>query len=110
MKINEIFIVKFERYPHISDLFQFYSNRESREDIAKILCDGITNESDAEKLCVFAWEIAGYINDDCENGVVVLGSQDNSDMIPDLSYELTRLMKLLGYYSVWQSVSDREMN
>ncbi len=49
-----MYMIKFERYTHIDDLFQFYSDRENSEDIKKILCEGITNESDAEKLCVFA--------------------------------------------------------
>ena len=102
-------MILFDRYPHIGDLFAFYSKREDREDILKILNEGIKDELQAKKFCIFSWDISGYINEDHEEEKVVLGSTDNTDMIPDLSYELTKLMKSLGYYHVWKSVSDREM-
>lgn len=50
------------------------------------------------------------INEDEENNIVVMGSNDNTDMIPDISYEVTKLMKDKGFYTVWESVSKDEMN
>lgn len=102
-------MIKFERYSHIGDLFSFYAEREKRSDILSMLAEGINNEEQAEKFCSFAWDIAGFINEDHEENRTVLESTDNTDMIPDLSYELTKLMKSIGYYHVWKVVSDREM-
>jgi len=103
-------MITFERYKHIGELFSYYAERENRNDILVMLSDGIKDESQAETFCSFAWDIAGFINQDHENERIVLGSADNTDMIPDLSYELTKLMKALGYYHIWKTVSDREMS
>lgn len=70
---------------------------------------GITSREDAELLAKFIWEMVGQMNEDEEKGVEVLGSTDNSEMIPDISYELTKLMKKEGYYSVWEKISNEEI-
>ena len=58
----------------------------------------------------FIWKMVEAINEDEENNIVVMGSNDNTDMIPDISYEVTKLMKDKGFYTVWESVSKDEMN
>lgn len=103
-------MIKFERYPHIEDLFEYYSERLARPDIKEILAKGVKTEAEAELMSKFAWAVAGMVNEDEEQGTVVLGSSDNTDMLADLSYEMTKYMKSLGFYSVWQKVSDEEMN
>jgi hypothetical protein len=102
-------MIRFARYPHISDLFKHYAQQEKRDDIFRLLDEGVKNEKDAECLSQFAWRVAELINEDEENGKEVLGSVDNTDMIPDLSYEITAYMKSVGFYAVWQKVSDQEM-
>jgi len=102
-------MIHFERYPHVGDLLKFYAKRKNREEVLNILSSEIHNETEAETISSFAWEVAGFINEDNENGIVVLDSDDNTEIIPDLSYEITKLMKNTGYYHIWQMVSAREM-
>jgi len=33
---------------------------------------------------------------------IVSGGSDNTEMLPDLSYEVTNYMKAIGYYSIWE--------
>lgn len=103
-------MIKFERYPHVHNLFEYYSERQGRSDIKIILQEGVKTKNEAELISRFAWAIAGLVNEDEEQGTVVLGSSDNTDMLPDLSYEMTKYMKSIGFYSVWQRISDEEMS
>lgn len=99
-------MIYFDRYTHINDLIQFYLNESPDPEITRILATDITNESDAEKFGHFIWEIVEKIHDDEETGRLVLGRPDNTDMLPDLSYEVTKYMRRSGFYSVWERVSD----
>ena len=38
----------------------------------------------------------------------VLGSIDNTSMLPDLSYEIGNFMEEQSYYNVWENISDEE--
>ncbi len=49
------------------------------------------------------------INEDEESGVPVLGSKDNTEILPDINYEITKLMKNTDYYHVWEKVSKQEI-
>lgn len=102
-------MIKFERYRHIHDLFVHYANQENRSDILDILSNGISTRQDAEEFCRFTWKIAELVNSDEENGVLVLGSNDNTEMLPDLSYEISKLMRSSGYEAIWQRISKEEM-
>jgi hypothetical protein len=103
-------MVIFERYPHVNDLLKHYISSLNREDVGKMVNEGIKSEEQAELFCRFIWKMVEAINEDEENGVAVLGSADNTEMLPDISYEVTRLMKSSGFYSVWENVSKSEMS
>ena len=102
-------MVKFERYPHVNDLIDYYITIFESEKVSEILANGMTSQEDAELFSMFIWRMVEAINDDEENEVVVLGSPDNTEMLPDISYEVTKLMKSNGFYSVWEKVSKEEM-
>lgn len=102
-------MIVFSRYPHINDLVSHYISTLKKDDVAQIMSDGISSEEDAVIFSKFIWQMVEAINEDEENGVVVLGSTDNTEMLPDVNYEITKLMKSIGYYSVWESVSKDEM-
>jgi len=102
-------MIQFEKSPHVGDLLEFYAKLKAREDVLNILSSEIHNEAEAETISSFAWEVAGFINEDNENGIIVPDSDDNTEIIPDLSYEMTKLMKNTGYYHIWKIVSDREI-
>ena len=103
-------MIKFSRYPHINELLMHYAEQEKRDDVKSLLQDGVKGEDDAEVLSRVVWRVAELINNDEENATEVLGSIDNTEMLPDLSYEISAYMKAVGYYSVWQRVSDQEFN
>lgn len=102
-------MVKFERYPHVNDLMSHYISYLQRADIDEIVKSGIKNNKQAELFSRFIWDMVEAINEDEENGVVVLGSSDNTEMLPDISYEVTKFMKSKGFYSVWEAISKDEM-
>lgn len=102
-------MIKFERYPHIQDLFEHYLEQQGRDDVKEIMQEGVKTENDAELISRFAWKMAEMINEDEEKGIEVFGRTDNTDMLPDLSYEMTKYMKSVGYYSIWKKVSEEEM-
>lgn len=103
-------MIQFSRYPHVLALFTHYANEHNRDDILRLLEAGLNNNTDAETLSRFAWEMAAWINEDEEQGVEVLGSKDNTDMLPDLSYEMSLYMKDHGYYPIWERISNDEMS
>lgn len=102
-------MVKFERYPHVNDLIEHYARELDSGHILEIVKNGITSENDAKRFSRFIWKMAEAINEDEENQISVLGRKDNTDMLPDISYEVSLLMKSNGYYGVWQSISREEM-
>lgn len=102
-------MVKFERYSHVNDLIDHYIAIFESENVSKIVANGISSQEDAELFSRFIWKMVEAINDDEENQVVVLGSPDNTEMLPDISYEITKLMKSNGFYSVWEKISKEEM-
>lgn len=101
-------MVKFARYSHIGDLINHYASTLDREDVKEILQSGINSKQDAEVFSRFIWELVEAVNEDEESGVRVLGSTDNTEMFPDLNYEVTKLMRSSGFYSVWEAISKDE--
>lgn len=102
-------VIEFSRYPHVHDLITHYANKLGRTDINQIMVSGIRSNADAELFSRFIWEMVGQMNEDEASKVEVLGSIDNSDMIPDVSYEVTKLMRNGGYYPLWEKISSEEI-
>ena len=102
-------MIEFKRYPHINDLIQHYISEYGKDNISDIINHGVRNEEDANEFAHFIWEMVEMIHDDEEQGKEVLSSQDNTDMLPDLSYEVTKYMKDVGFFAVWEKVSDANM-
>ncbi len=102
-------MINFERYPHINDLIKHYIEALERTDMESIFSLGVSSESEALQFAHFIWLVAEKINEDEELGNIVMGSKDNIEMIPDLSYEATKYMRKSGFYSVWEKVSAQEM-
>ena len=102
-------MIRFKRYPHVNDLIEHYVDALGREDIRIIMENGIRSNEEARVFSKFIWSMAEQINEDQENGAIVLGSKDNTEMLPDISYEITKYMKDNGCYSIWLEVSSEEM-
>ena len=102
-------MIKFNRYAHINDFIAHYASTQNRPDIEQIVINGINSDQDAQCFAEFIWLVADLINTDEENGNEVLGSKDNTDVLPDLSYEATKLFRDTGYFSTWESVSSNHI-
>lgn len=103
-------MVGFERYPHIKELLNFYITQSGNVQINHIFEKGITNAEDAETFSHFIWSIVDRIHNDAEESHLILGRADNTDMLPDLSYEVTKYMRSVGFYNVWERISNEENN
>lgn len=103
-------MIRFERYQHINDLFQHYLNEAGNQAVASLMKTGITSSEEAEAFSEFVWDMVERINRDEEERVVVLGSADNTEMLPDLNYEVSRYLRSVGFYPVWERVSERHLS
>jgi hypothetical protein len=99
-------MIQFNRYPHINDLVSYYIAKVNDKKISEIYENGLKNEIEAEIFCKFIWLLVEHVHADEEAGNSVLGSVDNTEMLPDLSYEITNYMRKTGYYDVWSRVSE----
>jgi hypothetical protein len=99
-------MIKFNRYPHINSLLEYYIDKAQSVEIHNIYRSGISNETEAELFCNFIWRTVENIHEDSESEIVVLGNIDNTDMLPDLAYEITKYMRSVGYFSIWDHVSS----
>lgn len=103
-------MIQCKRYPHIADLLEHYIAQKKRTDIDDIYKNGIKTEKDAELFCAFVWDVVENIHSDSESENPVLGNTDNTDMLPDLAYEITNHMKNAGYYTIWERTLNQEEN
>lgn len=99
--------IRFERYQHIYDLLRHYLEETNNDIVANLLRTGIKSAGEAEAFSEFVWGMVERINRDEEAGKLVLGSADNTEMLPDLNYEVCKYLSSVGFYSVWESVSER---
>ena len=101
-------MISFKKYSHVKDLISYYAADMGKNKISQILMNGIKNSSEAEIMSKFIWLMADKMSDDCNAEKNVLGRTDNSDMLPDVEYEITLLMDNAGYIEVWDRISDEE--
>jgi hypothetical protein len=99
-------MIKFNRYSHIEELLLHYAKKDKEKTIVKTLENGVDSEDAAEKFSLFIWRVVDSIHEDNENEVVVLGSTNNLEMLPDLEYEISAYMRSVGFYDVWHRVSE----
>lgn len=99
-------MIKFERYPHVNDLLKHYAVALNNEDATSILKSGFTNAQESRDFSKFVWQVVDAMHYDEENEVLVLGSTNNIEMIPDLEYEVSSYMRSSGFYNVWLEVSE----
>lgn len=94
------------RYSHVRDLVQYYANRENDKKVLRILDSGVLSKEDATCLGYFIWSMLDLMAKDKKQGVVVLGGVDNTQMAPDISYEVEALMYDSGYGKIWEEISE----
>ena len=70
------------------------------------MISGLSSKEDATHLAQFIWGMLNLTAQDREHGVIVLGGVDNTQMAPDISYEMDALMHKSGYGKIWEDISD----
>lgn len=101
-------MMSFKRYPHVMDLLEHYSQDLNNKEVIDILKQGVNSESDADKLSHFIWAMADKMSEDSNAGKLVLGHDDNTEMLPDVEYEITLYLSEQGYMDTWDRISDEE--
>lgn len=99
-------MIRFQRYTHVNDLLEHYAKSLGDELAQKIISSGVGSSKEAEGFSKFIWLVVDAIHEDEENGILVLGSTNNIEMIPDLEYEVSTYMKTTGFHNVWIRVSE----
>lgn len=99
-------MIIFNRYPHVRDLIIHYANFLHENQILNLMNSDITNTAEATVLAKFIWKMADQMAIDNENNTVVLGRTDNSDIMPDVNYEISLYLSNKGYGNIWDKVFD----
>ena len=99
-------MIKFQRYTHVNDFIDYYFSMVGDPDVKSVLELGISNENEARVFTSFIIKMIDAIHDDAENQVSVLGDTDNSDVLPDISYEITNYMRTTQYFYIWDELFD----
>ncbi len=94
----------FRRYPHVRDLILHYAAALREPAVPAMLSEGVRTAQQAEQLSLFIWRMVEHMHQDERDQVQVLGATDNTEMIPDLHYEISNLMADCGFESVWLRV------
>ncbi|MES2676076.1 MAG: hypothetical protein V4660_17690 [Pseudomonadota bacterium] len=99
-------MITFKRYPHVYELISHYAKSLKDNQIINILEKGVSTEDEAVKFANFIWSMADQMAIDCENNVQVFGRTDNSDMMPDVDYEISLYLSNQGFDDVWDKSCD----
>ena len=99
-------MITFSRYSHIDDLLRHYAGVLGESRAIDVLDSSIADVDAAKYFSEFVWRVVDCVHEDNEKGIKVLGSTDNIEMLPDLEYEIDRLMRESGYHNTWIAVSE----
>ena len=100
-------MIIFSRYCHIDDLLRHYAEVLGESRAIDVLDSSIEDVDAAKYFSEFVWRVVDCVHEDNEKGIKVLGSTDNIEMLPDLEYEIDRLMRESGYHTTWIAVSEK---
>lgn len=101
-------MIEFKRYPHVKDIIEHYANEQKNSKVIEFIKSGIDSKEDAYSFCRFVLVVVDSIAKDMQNNVSVLGSVDNTSMIPDIDYEVSLYLAEIGQEDLWDQVCDEE--
>ncbi len=99
-------MIKFNRYPHVGAIIEYYAKELNRNEIEELLKTDITTEEEALLFSKFILFMIDHIAEDMQNEVSVIGSKDNTSMIPDIDYEVSLYLSNHGLEEVWDKICD----
>ena len=101
-------MIEFKRYPHVGDLIQHYVKETDNTEITALLENGVRTKEEAYLYSKFILSLIDCMAKDMQNGVSVLGSTDNTSMIPDIDYEVSLYLANKGMEEVWDEVCNED--
>lgn len=99
-------MIEFNRYPHVGAIIKHYAKELNNIQIVGLLKTEISSEDEAFMYGKFVLTMIDHIARDMQNDVSVLGSKDNTSMIPDIDYEVSLYLANRGFEEVWDKVCD----
>ena len=94
----------FKRYPHVLALIEHYAGPIGDQNILNIIQRDSISKEDAHNFGRFIISMIEAMAVDIENKVVVLGRVDNTDLIPDIDYEVSLFLANRGWGGVWDEI------
>lgn len=101
-------MIEFKRYPHVGEILKYYAGSLQNEEAINILKNGVESKEDAYALCRFVISVVDGMASDMQENNSVLGSVDNTNMIPDIDYEISLYLANIGLEDVWDQVCNEE--
>ncbi len=101
-------MIEFKRYPHVGELIKHYANTLNREEVTALLSSGVTSRDEAYILSRFVLTVIDRMALDMKENILVLGSKDNTSMIPDIDYEISLYLANNGMEDIWDKVCSEE--
>lgn len=98
-------MIKFERYPHVKDMIEYYAKKSGNQRIIDLLQSDINSKEEAFVFARFIITMIDAMHEDEDNGVKVLGATKYINMIPDIDYEVSAYLDD-RYDGVWDQVCD----
>jgi hypothetical protein len=91
----------FKRYSHVRALIEHYGEKSGNAEILNMLQKDSASKEEAYKFGRFIVSMIDAMASDMQNGVVVLRGVDNTEMIPDIDYEVSLFLANRGWGGVW---------
>jgi hypothetical protein len=98
-------MIECKRYPHVMDLLIHYAKNDPH--IELLLAQGISSVDDALALSEFIWTMPAQMAADTDALKPILGGIDNTEMLPDVLYEIRLNLTRLGHGKIWEHVCER---
>ncbi|GAA6167878.1 hypothetical protein [Sessilibacter corallicola] len=99
-------MIEFKRYPHVKEIIEYYARKLDKSQVISFLESGIKSEKEAHQFSKFILLMIDSMAKDMQNNVSVLGSVDNTSMIPDIDYEVSLYLSNIGMEDIWDQVCD----
>ena len=99
-------MIEFKLYPKVGDLIAHYAEILDDENAVAVLNTDVHSRDDAYVLSRFVLAVVECIAKDMEDKTLVLGSTDNTSIIPDIDYEVNLYLARKEMEDVWDEVCN----
>ena len=101
-------MIEFKRYLHVAEIIKHYASSLNDKKALSLIESGIHSRDDAYVFSKFILHVIYSMASDMQNEISVLGSVDNTSMIPDIDYEVSLYLAHKGMDDIWDEVCNEE--